>query len=85
MNEVALPRGFVGTSLTVAVQMLAEDRAEVTRWIRSPSLRARCAADRIVLLAAGGTGHVGAAAGRLEVTHRSSRLLAERLVWRLRF
>ena len=117
-------------SLTVAVQMPAKDRAELTRWTRTPSLRAGLAQRaRIVLLAAegvgtneivqrvgvskptvialeealrgrghrragrsaqagppaggrrgrGGAGHVGAAAGKLGVTHWSSRLLAAHL------
>jgi transposase len=44
-------------SLTVAVEMSAEDRVELTRWTRSPSLRAGLAQRaRIVLLAADGVG-----------------------------
>jgi len=44
-------------SLTVAVQMPAEDRAELTRWTRTPSLRAGLAQRaRIVLLADAGVG-----------------------------
>src|SRR5919201_6221644 len=44
-------------SLTVAVQMPAEDRAELTRWRRTPSLRAGLAQRaRIVLLADEGVG-----------------------------
>jgi transposase len=44
-------------SLTVAVQMPAEDRAELTRWTRAPSLRAGLAQRaRIVLLADSGVG-----------------------------
>ena len=44
-------------SLTVAVQMPAKDRAELTRWTRTPSLRAGLAQRaRIVLLAAEGVG-----------------------------
>jgi transposase len=44
-------------SLTVAVEMPAEDRAELTRWTRAPSLRAGLAQRaRIVLLAADGAG-----------------------------
>jgi transposase len=44
-------------SLTVAVEMSDEDRAELTRWTRSPSLRAGLAQRaRIVLLAADGVG-----------------------------
>jgi transposase len=44
-------------SLTVAVQMPAEDRAELTRWTRTPSLRAGLAQRaRIVLLAGEGVG-----------------------------
>jgi transposase len=44
-------------SLTVAVQMPAEDRAELTRWTRAPSLRAGLAQRaRIVLLADEGVG-----------------------------
>src|SRR2546423_10596968 len=44
-------------SLTVAVQMPAEDRAELTRWTRTPSLRAGLAQRaRIVLLADEGVG-----------------------------
>jgi hypothetical protein len=55
VNEVALRRGIVGTSLTVAVEMPAENGAELTRWIRSPSLRAGLVQRaRIVLLAADG-------------------------------
>ncbi len=43
--------------MTVAVQMPAEDRAELTRWLRSPSLRAGLAQRaRIVLLADEGVG-----------------------------
>jgi len=43
--------------LTVAVQMPAEDRAELARWLRAPSLRAGLAQRaRIVLLAADGAG-----------------------------
>ena len=44
-------------SLTVAVEMPAEDRAELVRWTRSPSLRAGLAQRaRIVLLADDGLG-----------------------------
>jgi transposase len=44
-------------SLTVAVRMPAEDRAELTRWTRTPSLRAGLAQRaRIVLLADAGVG-----------------------------
>jgi transposase len=44
-------------SLTTAVEMPAEDRAELTRWTRTPSLRAGLAQRaRIVLLAAEGVG-----------------------------
>jgi hypothetical protein len=44
-------------SLTVGVQMPVEDRAELTRWTRSPSLRAGLAQRaRIVLLADEGVG-----------------------------
>jgi transposase len=44
-------------SLTVAVQVPAEDRAELTRWTRTPSLRAGLAQRaRIVLLAGEGVG-----------------------------
>ena len=44
-------------SLTVAVQMPAEDRSELTRWTRTPSLRAGLAQRaRIVLLADEGVG-----------------------------
>src|SRR6478735_3979830 len=44
-------------SLTVAVSMPAEDRAELVRWTRSPSLRAGLAQRaRIVLLADQGVG-----------------------------
>lgn len=44
-------------SLTVAVQMPDEDRAELIRWTRSPSLRAGLAQRaRIVLLADEGVG-----------------------------
>jgi transposase len=44
-------------SLTVAVQMPAKDRAELTHWTRTPSLRAGLAQRaRIVLLAAEGVG-----------------------------
>jgi transposase len=44
-------------SLTVAVQMPAEDRAELIRWTRTPSLRAGLAQRaRIVLLADEGVG-----------------------------
>src|SRR6188768_1348488 len=44
-------------SLTVAVEMPAEDRAELVRWTRSPSLRAGLAQRaRIVLLADQGVG-----------------------------
>jgi transposase len=44
-------------SLTVAVHMPAKDRAELTRWTRTPSLRAGLAQRaRIVLLAAEGVG-----------------------------
>ena len=44
-------------SLTVAVEMPAEDRAEMVRWTRSPSLRAGLAQRaRIVLLADDGLG-----------------------------
>ncbi|HEY7008563.1 MAG TPA: IS630 family transposase [Jatrophihabitantaceae bacterium] len=44
-------------SLTVAVEIPAEDRAELTRWTRSPSLRAGLAQRaRIVLLADQGVG-----------------------------
>jgi len=44
-------------SLTVVVEMPAEDRAELTRWVRSPSLRAGLAQRaRIVLLADEGVG-----------------------------
>lgn len=44
-------------SLTVVVQMPAQDRAELTRWIRTPSLRAGLAQRaRIVLLADEGVG-----------------------------
>ncbi len=40
-------------SLTVAVEMPAEDHAELSRWLRSSSLRAGLAQRaRIVLLAA---------------------------------
>jgi Homeodomain-like domain len=43
--------------LTVVVQMPAEDRAELTRWTRAPSLRAGLAQRaRIVLLAGQGVG-----------------------------
>ena len=44
-------------SLTVAVELPAEDRAELTRWTRTPSLRARLAQQAwIVVLAADGVG-----------------------------
>ena len=44
-------------SLTVAVELPVEDRAELTRWTRSPSLRAGLAQRaRIVLLAGEGVG-----------------------------
>src|SRR4051795_462930 len=44
-------------SLTTAVEMPAEDRAELTRWTRTPSLRAGLAQRaRIVLLADEGIG-----------------------------
>jgi transposase len=44
-------------SLTHAVQMPAEDRAELVRWTRTPSLRAGLAQRaRIALLAADGVG-----------------------------
>jgi transposase len=44
-------------SLTVPVEMAAEDRAELTRWLRASSLRAGLAQRaRIVLLAADGVG-----------------------------
>jgi len=44
-------------SLTVAVELPAEDRVELTRWTRTPSLRAGLAQRaRIVLLAADGVG-----------------------------
>jgi transposase len=43
--------------LTVAVQLPDEDRAELSRWVRAPSLRAGLAQRaRIVLLAADGVG-----------------------------
>ena len=43
--------------MTVAVSMPAEDRAELVRWTRSPSLRAGLAQRaRIVLLADDGLG-----------------------------
>ncbi len=43
--------------LAVAVEMPSEDRAELTRWTRAPSLRAGLAQRaRIVLLAAEGVG-----------------------------
>src|SRR6266487_2064722 len=44
-------------SLTVAMEMPAEDRAELTRWTRTPSLRAGLAQRaRIVLLTDEGVG-----------------------------
>ncbi len=44
-------------SLTVAVELPAEDRVELSRWVRSSSLRAGLAQRaRIVLLAADGVG-----------------------------
>jgi transposase len=44
-------------SLTVVVEMPAEDRAELSRWVRSPALRAGLAQRaRIALLAADGVG-----------------------------
>jgi len=44
-------------SLTVPVEMAAEDRAELTRWLRASSIRAGLAQRaRIVLLAADGVG-----------------------------
>ena len=50
--------------MTVAVEMPAEDRAELLRWTRSPSLRAGLAQRaRIVLLADEG-------AGTNEIMHR---------------
>ena len=66
-------------SLTVAVQMPAEDRAELTRWTRTPSLRAGLAQRaRIVLLADEGV-------GTNEIVHRVGVSKPTVIAWKKRY
>ena len=66
-------------SLTCAVQMPAEDRAELTRWTRMPSLRAGLAQRaRIVLLADEGI-------GTNEIVHRVGVSKPTVISWKKRY
>jgi transposase len=66
-------------SLTVAVQMPAEDRAELTRWTRMPSLQAGLAQRaRIVLLA-------GEGVGTNEIVHRVGVSKPTVIAWKKRY
>ena len=66
-------------SLTCAVPMPAKDRAELTRWLRTPSLRAGLAQRaRIVLLADDGV-------GTNEIVHRVGVSKPTVIAWRKRF
>jgi transposase len=66
-------------SLTVAVQMPAEDRAELTRWTRTPSLQAGLAQRaRIVLLADEGV-------GTNEIVHRVGVSKPTVIAWKKRY
>src|SRR6266702_8206498 len=66
-------------SLTVAVQMPAEDRAELTRWTRTPSLPAGLARRaRIVLLADEGV-------GTNEIVHRVGVSKPTVIAWKKRY
>src|SRR6266567_808751 len=66
-------------SLTVAVQMPAEDRAELTRWTRMPSLQAGLAQRaRIVLLADEGV-------GTNEIVHRVGVSKPTVIAWKKRY
>jgi len=66
-------------ALTVAVQMPAEDRAELIRWTRTPSLRAGLAQRaRIVLLADEGV-------GTNEIVHRVGVSKPTVIAWKKRF
>jgi DNA invertase Pin-like site-specific DNA recombinase len=66
-------------SLTVAVQMPAEDRAELTRWARTPSLQAGLAQRaRIVLLADEGV-------GTNEIVHRVGVSKPTVIAWKRRY
>jgi DNA-binding NarL/FixJ family response regulator len=62
---------MLGMSLTAGVEMSDADRAELKRWLRSPSLRARLARRAlIVLLAAEGVG-THEIAGRVGVSKQT--------------
>src|SRR6266567_7466603 len=66
-------------SLTVAVQMPAEDRAELNRWTRMPSLQAGLAQRaRIVLLADEGV-------GTNEIVHRVGVSKPTVISWKKRY
>src|SRR5829696_7889280 len=66
-------------SLTCAVPMPAEDRAELTRWLRTPSLRAGLAQRaRIVLLADDGV-------GTNEIVHRVGVSKPTVIAWKKRY
>ena len=66
-------------SLTVAVKMPAEDRAELARWTRMPSLRAGLAQRaRIVLLADAGV-------GTNEIVHRVGVSKPTVIAWKKRY
>src|SRR5215218_5441485 len=66
-------------SLTVAVQMPAEDRVELTRWMRTPSLPAGLAQRaRIVLLAEEGV-------GTNEIVHRVGVSKPTVIAWKKRY
>ena len=65
--------------MTVAVEMPAEDRAELTRWMRSPSMPAGLAQRaRIVLLAAEGV-------GTNEIVHRIGVSKPTVIAWKKRY
>jgi transposase len=66
-------------SLTVTVQMPAEDRAELTRWTRTPSVRSGLVQRaRIVLLAADGV-------GTNEIVHRVGVSKPTVIAWKRRY